>query len=196
MHCHWPTTQPGALSSSYWLKRPAVPPLPWSSPVITIAAFASRGRNQKRGSGLRSTFIRSIRFVSRRCCSSACGIWTLSRLTQSGCSSSFLAAEEEVIRADRSDPISVFPSPGWIPLPGVDHRLREVIAECRGLAAFAADAAQGHRRVRGRRTAGVRSRESRSSGRPRSCSGRRRRGTGSSGRRCPTPGPVPVSTFR
>ena len=31
-----------------------MPPLPWSSPVITTAAFLSRGRNQNRGSGFRS----------------------------------------------------------------------------------------------------------------------------------------------
>ena len=56
MHCQSATQQPGALNALYWLNRPTVPPLAWSSPVITIAAFRLRGRYQKRGSGLRARF--------------------------------------------------------------------------------------------------------------------------------------------
>ena len=56
-HSQSATMQPGGLLRDLASKRPAVPPPPWSSPVITTAAFSPRGRYQKRGSGARSCSI-------------------------------------------------------------------------------------------------------------------------------------------
>ena len=56
----------------------------WSSPVMTTAAFSPRGRYQKRGIGRASSDICVIRFASRRCCSSACGIRMFAKSTQLG----------------------------------------------------------------------------------------------------------------
>ena len=82
-HCQLATTQPTGLLAAYWSKRPAVPPFAWSSPVATTTALALRGKYQNFGSGARSSSIWPIRFASSRCCSSACGIATLFRSTQS-----------------------------------------------------------------------------------------------------------------
>ena len=87
-HSQSATEQPAGLCALVLCRSGrAVPPLPWSSPVMTTTAFSPRGKYQKRGSGLRSRFIWPIRLASRRCCSSACGIATLLRSTQSGCGS-------------------------------------------------------------------------------------------------------------
>ena len=59
----------------------------WSSPVMTTTARSPRGKYQKRGIGMRSALMCVMRFASSRCCSSACGIATLLRFTQSGCTS-------------------------------------------------------------------------------------------------------------
>ena len=132
---------------------PPVPPLPWSSPVITTAAFSSRGRNQNRGSGFRSGFICPIRLASRRCCSSACGIATLSRSTQSGWTSPGLAPKKR--SSERigwsAVPSRSSPGPGRVALARLDDRAGEVVGERGGLAAVGADAAQRHRRVGGGR---------------------------------------------
>ena len=179
----------------YWSKRPAVPPLPWSSPVITTAAFSPRGRNQKRGSGLRSRFICSIRFASRRCCSSACGIATLSRFTQSGWTSPAWRRRRGRRSGSGRGAVALLPGPGRVALARVDDRTGEVVGERGRLPAVRADAAQRHRRVRGG-GAWRPSRAWRSSGRRRSCSGRPCRGTESSVRRCRRPGRSAVSTWR
>jgi hypothetical protein len=71
MHCHSVTEQPAGLAALYWSNRPAVPPTPWSSPVMTTTAFSPRGKYQKRGSGFLSRFIWPMRFTRSRCCSSA-----------------------------------------------------------------------------------------------------------------------------
>ena len=81
------TEQPGVLAATSAWKRASTFALPWLSEVMTTTALSLRGKYQKRGSGLRSRFTWRIRFASRRCCSSACGIATLSRFTQSGCGS-------------------------------------------------------------------------------------------------------------
>ena len=85
MHSQSATEQPGGLCAACESKRPAVPPEAWSSPVMTMTAFSSRGKYQNRGSGMTSRAMRVIRFASSRCCSSACGMATLLRSTQSGC---------------------------------------------------------------------------------------------------------------
>ena len=66
-------------------------------PCPTSTALSERGKYQKRGSGLRWRFIVSIRLASRRCCSSACGIETLSRFDPVG----HRDAAEQLVRADR-----------------------------------------------------------------------------------------------
>ena len=90
-HSQLATLQPAGLAALNWSKRPAVPPLPWSSPLMMTTAFLPFGKYQNRGSGFLTAFIRRIRFASSRCCSSACGIATLLRSTQSGWTSPILA---------------------------------------------------------------------------------------------------------
>ncbi len=94
MHSQLATEQPAGLSDWYWLKRPAVPPCAWSSPVMTTTAFSPRGRYQKRGIGLRSRAIVVTRFASKRCCSSACGMCILLRSIQSGWTSPAIAPKK------------------------------------------------------------------------------------------------------
>ncbi len=85
MHSQLATEQPLGLAAMNWSKRPPVPPLAWSSPVMTTAAFLPLGRYQNLGNGLES--ISWIRLASRRCCSSACGMAILFGSTQSACRS-------------------------------------------------------------------------------------------------------------
>ena len=84
MHSHMTTEQPGELAAMCWSNRPSVPPSPWSSSVITTAAWWSRGKYQNRGSALRSRSISVIRLTSSRCCSSAWGIAIRVVSSQSG----------------------------------------------------------------------------------------------------------------
>ena len=114
-HSQRTTEQPAGLAALYWSKRPAVPPKAWSSPVITTAAFSLRGRYQKRGIGFRSRLIVSIRFASRRCCSSACGMSILVVSSQSGWTSPALRAEEEVVGADADDAVALLSDPAGFP---------------------------------------------------------------------------------
>ena len=116
---------------------PAVPPLPWSSPVSTTAAFPPRGRYQKRGSGVRSRFICVMRLASRRCCSSACGIATLLRSQPVGRRTGRRSGSRLGLA------VALLAGPGEVALARVDDRAREVVGEGGGLAAGRADAAQG-----------------------------------------------------
>src|SRR4051794_7136341 len=82
-HSQFATEQPDGLLALYCSKRPAVPPVAWSSPVATTTAFLPRGKYHSRGNGLRLRDIVSIKLASKRCCSSACGTATFERSTQS-----------------------------------------------------------------------------------------------------------------
>ena len=84
MHSQLSTEHPAGLAASSAENRGSTFSLPWLSTAITTTAFLPRGKYQNRGSGLRSAFIFRTRLASSRCCSSACGIATLVRFTQSG----------------------------------------------------------------------------------------------------------------
>src|SRR5690242_21220502 len=85
-HCQSSTLHPAGLLARYRSNRPLVPLVPGSSssPVEITTAAAPPGRYQNFGSGLVFRLTYSIMFTSSRCCSSACGIDTLDRSTQSG----------------------------------------------------------------------------------------------------------------
>ena len=102
------------------------------------------GRYQRRGTGLRSSPIKVTRLASRRCCSSACGIATLSRSTQSGCRSPRLGPEEQVVGPDRRDAVAFLAGPRRVALARVDDRAAEVVGERGRLAAVDADRPEGH----------------------------------------------------
>src|SRR3954452_660078 len=82
-HSQFATEQPAGLLALYCSKRPAVPPVAWSSPVATTTAFLPRGKYHSRGSGVRLRAVVSTRLASKRCCSSPCEIATLERSSQS-----------------------------------------------------------------------------------------------------------------
>ena len=155
MHSHCATEHPAGLAATYWLKRPAVPPLAWSSPVMITAALRPRGKYQNRGSGFLSAVSTPIRLTSSRCCSSACGIATLLRSTQFGCGSNEAGPKNMSSRPDRRGPVALLAGPRRVALARVHDRPGEVVGERRGAAAVGADAA--HRdRGRGRRRRRVR----------------------------------------
>ena len=124
-----------------------------------------------------------IRLASSRCCSSACGIATLSRSTQSGCTP---AAEEQSSERIGRHAVAFLARPCRVALARVDDRSRQIVGERRRLAAAAAHAAQRDGRIaawpwrRSSRASPPRSRRS-------ACSDPPCRGTASSGRRCRRP---------
>ena len=156
-HAQAATLQPCGDASSKRSNWPIVPglPSPWSSPVITTAAFSPRGRYQKRGSGTRSSACCVIRLARSRCCSSACGIRTLLKSSQ-------LPAYRSFERIGGSTSWSDAVERG-VALARADDGARQVVRERRRRAAGAAHAARGdggaeRRAVRARVEAGDRRR--------------------------------------
>ena len=137
---------PAGLAPSCWSKRPAVPPLAWSSPVITTTALSPRGKYQKRGSG----------FLSRSICSDEVGEQALllvglrdgdlGEIDPVGLGVARRRAEEQVVGADRRLAVALLARPRRVALARVDDRAGEVVRERRRLPAVGTDRAQCHRR--------------------------------------------------
>jgi hypothetical protein len=108
------TEPPGGLAASCWSKRAAVLPDPWPSAVITTTALCPLGKYQNRGKSFRSEFIEMIMLANSRCCSSACGMATLFRFTQSGCTSPAFAPKNR-----SSDRTGALPSRSWFTHAGL-----------------------------------------------------------------------------
>jgi hypothetical protein len=91
MHSQSATEHAGSLAASSAWKRGTTVCDPWLSAVATTTAFSPRGKYQNRGRGPRSALIVRMRLARSRCCSSAWGIATFVRSTQSGWGSPSLA---------------------------------------------------------------------------------------------------------
>ena len=124
----------------YWSKRPAVPPLAWSSPVMTTAAFTPRGKYQKRGSGFLSAVHRADQVGEQALLLVGLRDGHLVRGRPSRAGRRPLRAEEQVVGADRR---RCRRAPGR-PRPGCPgacrRRPRQVVGERRRLPAVGADA--------------------------------------------------------
>ena len=103
------------------------------------------GSTRSAGSGVGPVIAR-IRLASSRCCSSACGIATLSRSTQSGCGSPAAAPKNRSSERIGATAVALLAGPGRVALARQHDRAREVVGERGGLAAVRADAAQRHGR--------------------------------------------------
>ena len=132
----------------YWSKRPAVPPLAWSSPVITTPPSRRAGstRSAAAACGRRS----SCRSGSRA--GAAARRPAGSRPCRGRPSRAAGRPPRRRRRGRRSgsgrSAVALLAGPGRVALARVDDRAGEVVGERRRLAAVRADAAQRHRGVR------------------------------------------------
>ena len=135
-HSQLATEQPAGLSALNWSKRPAVPPLPWSSPVMMTTAFLPFGKYQKRGSGFLLSFMcedqvreQALLLVGLRNRDLVRG-----RPSPAATSPVFVAVEL-VVGPDRRKTVALLRRPGRVALARVDDRRRQVVGERRRLAA-------------------------------------------------------------
>ena len=118
-HSQSATEQPAGLSALYWSKRPAVPPLAWSSPVMTTTAFSPRGKYQKRGSGLRSRFMLADQVGEQALLLVGLRDRDLVEVDPVGLRVAGRGAEEQVVGADRA----AWPSRSWPAQAGLPWRV-------------------------------------------------------------------------
>ena len=101
---------------------------------MMTTALKPLGKYQKRGKGFFVAFIWRIRLANNRCCSSACGMDTLLKLTQSGSGSKLAAPKyKSSERAGQAWTVPRLSRPCRVALSGVDDRPGEVVSKGRRL---------------------------------------------------------------
>ena len=110
---------------------------------MMTTARSSRGKYQKRGSGLRSSVHLQNQVGEQALLLVGLRNRDLGEVDPVG--------EEQIVGADRRRAVAFLSGPGRVALTRVDDRARQIVGECRRLAAVAADAAQRDGRIGGRR---------------------------------------------